>query len=250
MYALYKLSQIALRPELWLVALLAAAWWLARRPEGGRRARRLVGATALAAWLAGAPVVRDLLVGPLVAGVAAPAGAALGRHDAIVVLSGGRGQSLERTTRGVVLWRQGVAPLLVVSGGVGQPFGGEGPEAPAMAAQARALGVPDQALAVEDRARTTWENGVEVRRLLPAARRVVVVSSRLHLRRAAAVFRRQGFEVTAVAAEPEPPEGLDYEDFLPTASAVADLREAVHEYVGLAAYRFAGQLGGTAPARP
>jgi len=127
--------------------------------------------------------------------------------DAIVVLGcqlfpdGRPSERLRRrVTLGVGLYREGAAPLLVLSGG------GDGPvaEAAAMRDLAREAGVPATALLLEVESGNTFENAANTARLLHAAgkRRVVLVSDRLHLPRAARLFRRAGLEVTGVAGVP------------------------------------------------
>lgn len=122
--------------------------------------------------------------------------------DAAVVLgapltaAGGLTPVLEERVRaGVAAWASGAAPLVCVTGG--------GPpgrvEADPMAARARELGVPAEAIRVERRARNTEENArfaAEV--LLPeACRRVWVITQPFHLRRARRLFELAGFDARA-----------------------------------------------------
>lgn len=119
--------------------------------------------------------------------------------DAIVVLgaplaSDGALSSVvaERVAGGVALWLAGAAPMLVMTGGKGP--GAAHPEAPAMAAAAKAAGVRDDAILVEDRSRTTAENAREVAELLPEGARVWIVTQPFHGRRARRLFRRAGLD--------------------------------------------------------
>lgn len=126
-----------------------------------------------------------------------------GPADAIVVLgaplSPGGGLSAiveERVAAGVGLWRQGVAPLLCMTGGQSPRARDNVPEAIAMAQRARALGVPESALRVESASRFTKENALHAAELLrkDGVTRVVIVTQPFHLRRAVLWFRRVGFE--------------------------------------------------------
>jgi uncharacterized SAM-binding protein YcdF (DUF218 family) len=105
-----------------------------------------------------------------------------------------------RVTLGVGLYREGAAPLLVMSGGGAGPVA----EAPVMRDLAREAGVPEAALLVEAESRNTLENAANTARLLHAAgkSRVILVSDRLHLPRAVRVFRRAGLEIAGVAGVP------------------------------------------------
>ena len=72
----------------------------------------------------------------------------LGSHDTRVAV------------RGAELYLQGLAPLLILSGGLGNLTAGiwSEPEADRFAAIARGLGVPDEALLIENRSTNTGEN--------------------------------------------------------------------------------------------
>jgi uncharacterized SAM-binding protein YcdF (DUF218 family) len=107
------------------------------------------------------------------------------RADALIVLGGGTD---ERPTRAAELFKAGAAPIILVSG-----FGdGEINE--------RILtqdGVPKEAILRESQARSTLENA---RLSLPllrqrGARRVIIVTSWYHSRRALACFRHVGPDI-------------------------------------------------------
>jgi uncharacterized SAM-binding protein YcdF (DUF218 family) len=116
-----------------------------------------------------------------------------GRWDAIVVAGaavwrGGRPSKAltRRTSAGVALWRSGHAPRLVLTGGVGA----HGPaEAQVAAVIARQQGVPESALVIEDRSRTTEENARFARELLGDAR-VLVVTDAYHVLRCELIYSR------------------------------------------------------------
>lgn len=143
----------------------------------------------------------------------------LERVDAIVVLGaplrpdGRLGPVLEeRVAAGVALWRAGVAPVLCFAGG--KTRGAEVSEAEAMAAAARAAGVPDEALVVEDESRNTYENARNLARILLGAGRdhVLLVTQPFHLRRARLHFGRAGFHtaghIIADSVQFRSPKGL------------------------------------------
>ena len=69
---------------------------------------------------------------------------------------------------------------------------------------AREAGVPETAVLLETESRNTFENAAYTARLLHAIGkpRIVLVSDRAHLPRAARLFRRAGFEVIGVAGVP------------------------------------------------
>jgi uncharacterized SAM-binding protein YcdF (DUF218 family) len=123
--------------------------------------------------------------------------------DAVVVLGCRASAALNRRLdRGIRLFQQGAAPLLVLSGGGAGPL----PEAEVMRRAALACGVPETALLIEPRSRNTFENARETARLLASRglRSVLLVSDRAHLLRAALLFRLAGLRVAGWAGAPPP----------------------------------------------
>ncbi|MBX3274359.1 MAG: YdcF family protein [Sandaracinaceae bacterium] len=150
--------------------------------------------------------------------------------DAIVVLGcrvlpdGRPSASLEgRARRAGELFHEGRAERIVLTGGVGDaPIS----EARAAAAVLEALGVPRDALVLEEVSTTTEENAREA-----AARvgpmRVLVVTDAYHVVRAARVFARHFPEVAATGSLGPPS---------------ARAKGALREVVALAAYAARGRL--------
>jgi uncharacterized SAM-binding protein YcdF (DUF218 family) len=95
----------------------------------------------------------------------------------------------------VQLYREGRAPLLLLSGGGRRTE----PEARIMRHMALARGVPETALLIEPVSRDTLENARECARLLRPRGLVsiVLVSDWTHLPRASLLFRRAGLRVMA-----------------------------------------------------
>lgn len=129
-----------------------------------------------------------------------------GRADALVVLGarvlpGGvpSGSLVARVEQAVALYHRGVAPWLVLSGGVGAHAPSE---ARVMLALAVEAGVPSSACVLEEQSHSTEGNARLSVRLLRerGARRVVVVSDPYHLLRARQCFRREGLEVATSPA--------------------------------------------------
>jgi uncharacterized SAM-binding protein YcdF (DUF218 family) len=129
------------------------------------------------------------------------------KADAIVVLgcrllAGGRPSERlrRRVALGVGLYRDGAAPLLVMSGG----GAGTVSEAAVMRDLACEAGAPETALLLEAESRNTFENAANTARLLREIdkTRIVLVSDRAHLPRAARMFRRAGLEVVGVTGVP------------------------------------------------
>lgn len=111
----------------------------------------------------------------------------LDRADVLVVLSGARRD--ERIRQAAELFRQGYAPLVILSGGEEL----EGIPIPELQrAQALKHGIPASALRFEELSTSTAEQARYLRTILEAmgARRAIVVTSSFHTRRTRYVFRK------------------------------------------------------------
>lgn len=152
----------------------------------------VVAAVGVAGWLAHPWLLMQAARFLIVAEAPRPA-------DAIVVLGGDWKGRLEK---GVSLYRQGLAPYLVVTGGYW--VAANRTQASYLAELAAFEGVPGTAILREDRSESTWEDARYTLELAQARgfRRVLLVTSDWHSRRAASVFRRQfaphGIEVISV----------------------------------------------------
>lgn len=179
---------------------------MSRVPAPPRKSRWRRVAIPLGAGLAAGWVVSVAAVLATALGDDAPSV----RADAIVVLGaaqyGGRPSPVlkARLDHAVALWRQGVAPRLVLTGGVG--VGDTMSEAAAGRRYVRRLGVPDSALVLEHEGRTTRESLRNAAELLLAKGwpRVMLVSDPLHLRRASILARRFGLTPATSPARDSP----------------------------------------------
>lgn len=109
------------------------------------------------------------------------------------------------------------------------------------------LGVPEAAMITEDRARNTYENAVETKRLLGEAW-ILLVTSASHVPRALALFRKQGLTVTpfpcGYLVRDRPWQGWDGNpfDLIPEAEALGETTIALTEIVGTIIYRATGKI--------
>ena len=160
--------------------------------------------------------------------------AALPQARAMVVLGGGieppSGSSTDvdlqsaadRVWYAARLFHAGKAPLLLLSGG-SDPERQAYSEARAMAIFLHDLGVPPQALLLEETSRTTRDNAAFSAALLKARGidRILLVTSALHMPRALALFQAQGLHVV--------PAPTDFEgNRAPPAGALAWLPDALY----------------------
>lgn len=142
------------------------------------------------------------------------------------------------------LYHAGRAPLVILSGG---RTPGRGPgltDAGAGALFLADLGVPADAIWLEERALTTRGNAVEVAEVLreQGLEDFLLVTSALHMRRSEAAFRAVGLNPMPVATDFQVrmPQRSGLRRWLPNASALAGASLAAHEYVGHFTYRLRG----------
>jgi uncharacterized SAM-binding protein YcdF (DUF218 family) len=181
--------------------------------------------------------------------------------DAIVLLGGGTQSQFyprplveinsagDRLIYAAWLYHQGAAEHILVSGGSIEWLNQESEPAQDATEILAMLGVPANALWLEGDSRNTYENAANSRPILEGngARRLVLVTSAAHMPRAAALYRRQGFEVI-----PAPTDfritSADWEqlrsgsieahliNLIPTAENLGLTTSALREYLGLAIY--------------
>ncbi|WP_459614804.1 YdcF family protein [Bordetella sp. 2513F-2] len=174
--------------------------------------------------------------------------------DAIVVLGGntanGRANwflpydprtAVVRVDMALELYRAQRAPRIVLSGGA---LEGEVSEAMGMAHRLRLQGVPEEALILENASRTTYENATLTEETLSehGIRKVLLVTSALHMPRAMAAFAKQGVEAVAAPAPPQitlPADG-GVQAWVPNRRAFDASRSIIKEYAGLFVYWLRG----------
>ncbi|MGL5196996.1 MAG: YdcF family protein, partial [Chroococcales cyanobacterium] len=118
-----------------------------------------------------------------------------------------------------------------------------------------AMGVPPSAILLEPYSLNTYQNAVEVRKLLEARnieKRVLLVTSATHMPRSLRIFQRQGID-----AIPAPTDFLVSQqeldelseswqsvtlNILPDASRLQQTTQSLKEYIGTAIYRLRGWL--------
>jgi len=175
------------------------------------------------------------------------AAASYAAADAIVVLGGGwivdaeddpeyvsAFAAMTRLGFGRLLYQAGRAPIILLTGGDG--------EATRMAANLALNGVPPTHVLIEGKSRNTHENALYSAPILHrlGARRILLVTSSRHMGRAAASFRKQGFDV--VPAPPLAPASHPVANGFWHSRKWSLIRSAdcLHEYLGRWIYALRG----------
>jgi uncharacterized SAM-binding protein YcdF (DUF218 family) len=146
------------------------------------------------------------------------------------------------------LYRSGKAPLILCTGGNNQLAGQSGkiPEATWMDRLLEEWSIPPTAIQIEGNSTNTHENATRSYAVLApqSIRRILLVTSAMHMPRAAGAFRKAGFEVIAVPADFHT--GWDEsnlaERWYPSADNLRDSYTALHEWLGIATYRLRGWM--------
>jgi uncharacterized SAM-binding protein YcdF (DUF218 family)/glycosyltransferase involved in cell wall biosynthesis len=164
--------------------------------------------------------------------------------DAIVVFAGGVGESgqagggyQERVKQAIDLYAAGYARYLVLSSGYVYSFR----EAEVMRALAVDNGVPPSAIVLELHAASTYQNVVFVDEILRDHRwrKILLVSSPYHMRRATMVWRKAAPDIVVI---PSPPPQSQFYDHPRAGATLGQIRGIVQEYVAIFAYWRRGWL--------
>ena len=111
-----------------------------------------------------------------------------------------------------------------------------------MARVAADLGVSHGDMIIESTARNTVESARELKRVFKGSR-ILLVTSAYHLRRATAIFKKQGFEAVPVPAGfLAERRTISIRSFIPQAGNLYNSSLALSEYISYAWYAVKGDL--------
>lgn len=226
--------------------MLAAPVLLLLTRQRFRLAGGLLAIAVLWIWLCSTPVFARWLQHGLEHQYAQKSASAYAQADAIVVLGGGKLPSrldwaagdfdgpVTRLGFGLQLFRQARAGIILLSGN---------DQARKMEQRLLELGIPAGALLTEDESANTHQNALFSARLLKHEKlqRILLVTSGIHMPRAAASFTRQGL---VVIPAPMPDSGASHRwtsyPWWPKRKALSLSTRCLREYFGLWAYRLLG----------
>ena len=253
-----------LAPAVLAAAVLAALLALTLRSR--RKPAAVLAGTVLLAYLGLAtPAGSNLLVAPLENHATRARDCDPLRPDAvIVVLAGGMGgeaargmdttrlsaSSLRRTMAAARLANRVPGLTFILSGGLaiapGDGASVDVREADLMRALMVELGVDAARIALERDSRNTWENATGSARLLAReplrGRSAYLITSAVHMPRAAATFRKAGVDACPISVDRRVEPVAHPLAFVPQPGALANSFAALHEIVGLLGYFVAGRL--------
>jgi uncharacterized SAM-binding protein YcdF (DUF218 family) len=184
--------------------------------------------------------------------------------DCILILSGGTVSRIpprptieiteagNRVLYGAYLYRQGKAPRVICTGGLADAATGHRAYADDMADLLEMVGVPQDAIIKETKARDTHEHARNVYPMLQerGIKRVLLVTSAMHMPRSLSTFHRlcTGIEVIPAPTDFRVTERIPAPWYhriggaIPTPRHLLDFSEVMHEYTGMAYYRLRGWM--------
>ena len=249
-----------------LTCLLLLATLLLRHHDRWRNGLIIVALVTL--WFGGHRVVSMALVRSLERQYPSLDPAEIPPADAIVVLGGGTRRQLpprptnevteagDRVIYAARLYRDGVAPVIIVSGS-GDPLSAPGgvPASEAMAELLVFFGVPRDAIVLESTSLNTYENGVECARILEARGmdEIVLVTSAMHMPRSVAIFEKYDLVITPAPTDYLTTEpdweyytqlnlGVQLLNLLPRSDHLDMTSRALKELIGTGIYALRGWL--------
>ena len=160
----------------------------------------------------------------------------------------------DRVLYAAKLYKEGKAPIIIAAGGRISWLSKEPPESSDMAELLKLMGVPLDAIIEESDSLNTYENAINVKKILTARniRKTLLVTSALHMPRSLLIFKKQGIDTV-----PAPTDFLvsqsDTESVartpaaillncLPDAYRLEQTTKALKEYIGIFFYALRGWL--------
>ena len=156
----------------------------------------------------------------------------------------------ERMTTFVALARRYPQARLAFTGGSGAVLPGSQTEAQTSKVLFDSLGLADRDVIYEGKSRTTYENALFLQRMVqPASGQVwILVDSAAHLPRTVGVFRHVGWTVLPWPVGYKTGHSTAVQYYSGLGTKLVDLDFAIHEWIGLVAYRLMGHTDTLFPA--
>lgn len=182
-----------------------------------------------------------------------------GTYEAVIVLGGfstyneefdriNFSNSSDRFMQGLRLVKNGVAPLMVVTGGSGSITFADHKEGARVQTYMRNIGFPDSLYVIENESRNTYENAVNTAKILnakyPKNARYLLVTSGYHMRRALGCFAKTGLNCDPYSVDIQGGEGRASIDYfiVPDVGVLNDWNVLFHEWLGCLTYSAKGYL--------
>ena len=162
------------------------------------------------------------------------------KEGIILILGGGTLQynenieiglhTLKRVLKGYEIYRSTGYPILVTGGVISKGI----PESDIMKETLIHLGIPENKILVENKARTTKENALYTKDILENYKAVYLVTSYLHMKRSLLIFRKAiNNEIFPVICDYPIDFRNTFLDYLPSGDALYTFSQITHEIIGI-----------------
>jgi len=179
--------------------------------------------------------VKDFLITPLEKPYSQPLEL---KGDVIVILGGGvynsgslKEDTVNRLLEGYMLYKKIKTPIILSGGNIEGKTG----EANIMARILKELGVNEKFIIEENTSRDTSENAKYVAKICKKKdfRKIILVTSGYHMKRAVIFFKDKGFEVVPYPVDFKRDGNYTVYSFLPKFSSFVNSTKAIREYLAL-----------------
>jgi len=232
-----------------LLLVLGDSGWI-------RAGKTSIAIAVLGLWVASMPLVATFALRTLEKSYPSLPVSETPSADVIIVLGGGVrppngdnpfpdfGDGSDRIVHGLRLLRAGKAQKILLVGG-GSGWGSDTTsEGAAMSQVLQDLGADAGAILVEEQSRNTFENALYARQIWDREGFTsgLLITSALHMRRAAEVFKQRGFSITPVPIDARAGalETIIPFSLLPDVRALEQTTYALKEWLGLLVYKLRG----------
>jgi len=185
--------------------------------------------------------------------------------DAIIILGGGTEPAVnprefvevnsagDRVIAAAKLYRDGKAPVLILSGGnISWMSNGSSTPAQQMAELLAFMDVPPSAMILDNTSQNTYENAVNVKEIIKenGFKTVLLVTSAMHMPRSVMLFDQQGISVIPIPVDYSIVENENNKQslldtiygFMPSVGNLAMTTNVMKEYIGIWTYSIKGKL--------
>lgn len=156
------------------------------------------------------------------------------------------GQAGERVMEGFRLYKAGMAPVIVATGGGIDFISRDHREGDDIKTLLMELGVPSSAILAESESRNTHENALKTRTIFDQyaiGKTIVLVTSAMHMPRSVSVFTKAGFTVYPAPADfMAAGDEYSWYSYLPQAGYLDLSTYAIKEWIGIAVYWILGWI--------
>lgn len=158
-------------------------------------------------------------------------------------------KNTDRILQAVDLYNNKKIKKILISGGPGNIIYHDMYEAPLLKRFLMSLGIPDTSILVDSTSNNTYENAVNSKKIInenfPENIKALLITSSLHMRRAAGCFRKQNIDFDKFPTDKYIGENRRYnveQLFIPDLDSFIYWRMFIHEFTGYYIYKMMGYI--------